>query len=393
MLAFVGCYFCGSNWSEMSGKNSEIFLISKGGVSLSLSFSMVEMALRDQDGTIVPLRHQSAKMLAALAEEPGKIVSKDELINKVWGKAAVTDDSLNQCISDIRKAICDADKTVLQTHPRKGYSLVVGTGLIGEGRVSARLGGRKALLVALIALIAALGAWLWLAQSPQERLPSIAVLAFDDLSPEADRGYLSDTISEGIITELARFVPFTTIARNSSFRFREKPHDVREIGEALNANYILEGSQRKQGDQLLVTAQLINAQTGTHIWADTYDGTLDDLFGFQSEIIRQVASTVGGQLAVYPGLSGDRHRLAAMNLSAQGLVFLRTPGWKRKRKRGRFSSRPSLLTQKLPPATWEWGFTTAILHSMPLCRKPVTGLREMPKRWQTKRWKSRRTTI
>lgn len=316
----------------MSGNHSEIFLKSARDGGAIFYFSFEEMALRDQGGNIVPLRRQSAHLLSVLADQPGKIVSKDELIDKVWGKIAVTDDSLNQCISDVRKAIGDTDKTVLQTHPRKGYSLVVQDKETGEDHANTRMGLRKALFAALIALIAILGAWFWRDQSPEARLPSIAVLAFDDLSPHPDRGYLSDAISEGIITELARFTPFTTIARNSSFTFRDEPHDVRQIGETLNADYILEGSQRKQGDLLQVTAQLINAQSGTHIWAETYNGTLDEMFEFQSEIIRQVASTVGGRLAVYPGLTGDRNTLVAMNLSAQGLVHLRTSGLAAKEK-------------------------------------------------------------
>jgi DNA-binding winged helix-turn-helix (wHTH) protein len=142
----------------MSGNHSEIFLKSARDGGAIFYFSSEEMALRDQGGNIVPLRRQSAHLLSVLADQPGKIVSKDELIDKVWGKIAVTDDSLNQCISDVRKAIGDTDKTVLQTHPRKGYSLVVQDKETGEDHANTRMGLRKALFAALIALIAILGA-------------------------------------------------------------------------------------------------------------------------------------------------------------------------------------------------------------------------------------------
>ena len=257
ILAYSGFQFCGLHWSEMSGNDSEIFLISKDGEGQALSFSAAEMALRDQDGAIVPLRRQAAKMLAALAEEPGKIVAKQELVEKVWGKAAVTDDSLTQCISEIRKVIGDHDRTILQTHPRLGYSLSVGTA--ASSRTGQRFGSGTAIAAVMVAATILVGVfWVWKSQIQESRLPSVAVLAFDDLSVAPDAGYLSDAISEGIIAELARFLPFTTVARNSSFALRDRPHDIREIGRILNADYVLEGSQQKRGDQLKITVQLIN---------------------------------------------------------------------------------------------------------------------------------------
>lgn len=310
----------------MSGKDPEIFLISEDAGGNSLSFSMAEMALRNKDGTIVPLRRQSAKMLAVLAGQRGKVVPKQELIERVWGKAVVTDDSLTQCISEIRRVIGDRDRTILQTHPRLGYSLQ-GGGAATNSSVSGWPPGRKTAVLGLVAvLLLAGGIWIWKGQAPDSRLPSIAVLAFDDTSVAPDAGYLSDAISEGIIAELARFSPFTTVARNSSFTFRDHPHDIREIGRTLDADYVLEGSQQKQGDRLKITVQLIDSRSGTHLWAETYSGSLDEFFGFQSEIIRRVASTVGGKLAVYPGLTGDSATVKAMYLSAQGLKHLRTPG-------------------------------------------------------------------
>ena len=108
--------------------------------------------------------------------------------------------------------------------------------------------------------------------------PSIAVLALNDLSTGDDKDYLSDALSEGIITELSRFPELFVIARNSSFHYRDNAVDIREIAQELGVRYILEGSQQKAGDRLRVTVQLIDAVAGNHVWAETYDRDLVDIF-------------------------------------------------------------------------------------------------------------------
>jgi len=126
--------------------------------------------------------------------------------------------------------------------------------------------------------------------------PSIAVLPLDDLSSGSDKGYLSDAISEGIITELSRFPELFVIARNSSFHYRDKATDVREIARELGVRYVLEGSQQKAGQKLRVTVQLIDAVAGNHVWAQTLDRDLADIFMMQDEITRAVAAQVGAKL-------------------------------------------------------------------------------------------------
>ena len=126
--------------------------------------------------------------------------------------------------------------------------------------------------------------------------PSIAVLAFNDLSTGADKDYLSDAISEGIITELSRFPELFVIARNSSFHYRGKPVDVRDIARQLGVRFVLEGSQQKSGNKLRVTVQLIDAVAGNHVWAETHDGDLADIFTVQDKITRAVAAAAGAKL-------------------------------------------------------------------------------------------------
>ncbi len=141
---------------------------------------------------------------------------------------------------------------------------------------------------------------------PLPAKPSIAVLALDDLSAGADADYLSDAIAEGIITDLSRFSSLFVIARNSSFKYREKASDVREIARELGVRYILEGSQQKSDDKLRVTVQLIDAVAGNHVWAETYDGDLADIFVLQDQISSTVAATLGEKLYKIAGEEAKR---------------------------------------------------------------------------------------
>jgi len=128
--------------------------------------------------------------------------------------------------------------------------------------------------------------------------PSIAVLPFADMSPEGDQAYFSDGITEEILNTLARIEELKVAARTSAFAFRDRQLDLRAIGDSLGVDYLIEGSVRKSGDQLRITAQLIDATDGTHRWSDSYDRTLDDVFAIQTEI----AEAIADQLRVPLGL-------------------------------------------------------------------------------------------
>ncbi|TIP95713.1 MAG: hypothetical protein E5X58_01555 [Mesorhizobium sp.] len=118
--------------------------------------------------------------------------------------------------------------------------------------------------------------------------PSIAVLPFDNMSTDPEQVYFSDGITEDIITELARFRQLFVIARHSSFRYRDKAADVLRIGRELNARYVVEGSVRRSGDRIRISAQLIDAATGTHVWVERYDSRLTDLFSIQDEVTKRI---------------------------------------------------------------------------------------------------------
>jgi adenylate cyclase len=134
---------------------------------------------------------------------------------------------------------------------------------------------------------------LWLDDAPPIVLPdrpSVTVLPFDNMSGDPKQEYIADGISEDIITELSRFSDLFVIARNSSFHYKGKGVDLRQVGRELGVQYILEGSIRRDGDRVRITAQLIDSTTGAHRWAERYDRGLTDLFAIQDELARTIAT-------------------------------------------------------------------------------------------------------
>ena len=295
--------------------------------------------LRTVEGKVVDLRSQSAEVLSVLAARQGEIVSKDALVQAVWADTFVTDDSLVQCIADIRRALGDDEHVIVETFPKRGYRLnadplgAADSATTGTEASQTRSSRRSFILVAVVLVAVAIGTYygaeIWRAVPvPSHDMPRIAILPFDDMSTGADKGYLSDAIAEGIITELSRSKTYAVIARNSSFKYRDQPTDARQIGAELGVDYLLEGSQQKNGDRLKVSAQLLNAHDGSDLWANTYNREIGDLFVVQEEIIRTLA--VGSGTApitrTYPTTSGDRR--AGQHAPALSLL-MGMPRWKR----------------------------------------------------------------
>lgn len=177
-------------------------------------------------------------------------------------------------------------------------------------------------MLALILVLAGT-TWRFWPSATVSDMPRIAVLPFDDMSAGADQGYLSDAVAEGIITELSRSKTYAVIARNSSFRYRDKPTDARQIGDELGVDYLLEGSQQKVGDRLKVTAQLLNAHDGSHLWANTYNREIGDLFVVQEEIIRTLADRVGQRIQ-RPLPKSDAAQVSALHYHLMGIAEMRS---------------------------------------------------------------------
>lgn len=268
-----------------------------------------------RDGEIIKLRPQSFEVLRHLVERHGRLVSKDELFESVWGNKTVTDDSITQCLIEIRKALGDQTQSVIQTVPRRGYVFEMPvsehTGpIIGADEpppnTSAVFRGIGSGLAGLVLLgLFGVALWWWSGESRNgdsgalepvsvAASSSIAVLPFADMSSDQDQAYFSDGISEQILNVLTQIPELRVIARTSSFSFKDQNVDIADIAERLNVTHVLEGSVRKSGNRIRITAQLIDASTSEHLWSGTYDRALDDIFAIQDDI----ASAIVQQLKI-----------------------------------------------------------------------------------------------
>jgi len=236
----------------------------------------------------------------------------------VWAEVVVTEGSLNQCLIEIRKVLGDESREMVRTVPRRGYLLDVPVSIHKRGEapvaqttsddlVRNRRPSRWSVGAAIILALAVTVTW-WNSgrQKIEERVPtvvsdfavpaSIAVLPFADMSPEGDQEYFGDGISEEILNLLAQTPELTVIARTSSFSFKDQAADIEAIARKLNVANVLEGSVRKDGNLIRVTAQLVSAANGAHLWSHTYDYPLDDIFALQSEIATAVVDALKVEL-------------------------------------------------------------------------------------------------
>jgi TolB-like protein/DNA-binding winged helix-turn-helix (wHTH) protein/tetratricopeptide (TPR) repeat protein len=300
-------------------------------------------------GAEIRLRPKSYELLLYLVRHPGRLVGREELLDAIWGRVAVTDDSLTQCLVEIRRALNDGKRRIVRTVPRRGYIFDVPVtrlaaaaspadaratgGLAGGARAddgrgpaggavgTPRAGGRgpahpegdgfaatmprraiagagilAGILVAAVLFGWALGQRNAMPELEPEGSPplpnSIAVLPFVDMSAEKDQEYFGDGLAEEILNLLVQSPELTVIARTSSFSFKDQPVDIATISRRLGVEHVLEGSVRKSGNRIRVTAQLVGAKDSAHLWSETYDRELDDLFGVQTEIASAVAEVL-----------------------------------------------------------------------------------------------------
>ncbi len=219
----------------------------------------------------VALRRKSFDVLQYLIDRADRVVTKEEILENVWAGVTVGEDSLAQCITEIRRSLGPSGRDVIKTVPRRGYLLNV------PAPTPTVPGSRDAHSSPVL---------------PLPDRPSIAVLPFANLGGEAQDDYFSDGIAEDIIAELSRFSELFVIARNSSFQYNGKSIDVRQIGRELGVRYVLEGSVRRDAGRVRITAQLVEAATGMHLWAERYDRVLEDALAVQDEVARQIVTVL-----------------------------------------------------------------------------------------------------
>ena len=266
--------------------------------SITLNGRSVDFAaqmVRDAAGAEIPLRAQSFAVLRHLVETAGRTVSKDELIATVWGGVSVTDDSLVQCVRDVRRALGDEAQKVVRTVPRRGYRLDLPE--TGPARSMRTDLFRIAAGIALICLVALVG---WQVFRPQPArvaadVPVVAVLPFENMSADPALDYMGKGLADDLIAMLARTPDMAVVSALSSFPFGSAPVDLRQVGAELGAGYLLRGGVRREGDNLRITAQLVDAATGQHLWAERFDRAGADPLELQDEIAGLVVGALTGE--------------------------------------------------------------------------------------------------
>ena len=314
--------------------------------------------LRGEDE--IPLRPKSFAVLEYLVDHAGQLVSREELFSAVWRDIVVTDDSLTHCIADIRRALGENAEEIIRTVPRRGYLFSVPVTATADARGEARgpsdagnadevpdkpaapagAPSRAAWtswrVVAGVALLLAVAAIWWIkweapasgeAGAGQAPPNSIAVLRFADMSEAQDQAYLADGLADEILHALAQIPGLIVIARTSSFALQGE--EVTTVAAKLNVAYVLEGSVRRSGDRVRVTAQLVDAATSAHRWSKTYDRDLDEAFEMETEIAGAIANLLQATLADdHLPANAPRHDARAYELFLRGHFFYyrRAPG-------------------------------------------------------------------
>jgi TolB-like protein len=221
----------------------------------------------------IVLGQRAVALLRLLLQRAGVPVSKDALIEAAWQGLVIEDSNLTVQVAALRKVFDEAggDGAWIETMPRRGYRYVGPTVVTDSSSAEA------------IPPTAAL---------PLPDKPSVAVLPFTNLSSDPEQEYFADGMVEDIIAGLSRIKWLFVIARNSSFPFKGMLVDVKRVGRELGVRYLLQGSIRKEGSRVRISAQMIEAETGSHLWTERFDRSLNDLFALQDEIALNVVSAI-----------------------------------------------------------------------------------------------------
>ncbi len=228
----------------------------------------------------IPVGPQVFDLLLYLVQNRDRVVSKDDLLEGVWGGRIVSESTVTSHINAVRKAIGDSGEkqNLVKTVPRKGFRFV---GDVGEVH---RANG------AAVSATQSRGGMRPSPVAPNK--PSLAILPFQSMCGDPEQAYFVDGVVEEIITALSRVRWLFVIARNSSFVYRDCAFDVKQVGKELGVGYVLEGSMRKSADRVRITCQLIDATTGVQLWAERFEGTVEDIFELQDRIATSVAGAI-----------------------------------------------------------------------------------------------------
>lgn len=308
----------------------------------------------------VKLEPRVAQLLLHLVMNPGSPASREELMETVWPGSVVGDEAINNAVNKLRRAFEDnrQNPRIIETLPKIGYRLIAPVKLASRESVAqadtaetASFPSRKSLLfVTAILGIVMVGAIFWFIYFPKHDTStdsaghldvfagnSIAVLPFENLNHDPAQDYFADGMSDDLITELSKIPGLLVISRSSSYAYRNKSDDIRQIAQALNAGLIIEGSVRRENDKIRINAQLVDTNSGHHLWADRFDGSSDQVFDLQDQITRQVVTVLESRLQT-PGLVSVQVK-PTTNLVAYDLFLKGSGTFQRFSKDDTFESR------------------------------------------------------
>jgi TolB-like protein len=235
---------------------------------------------------LVPVEPQVLDLLQYLIRNRDHVVTKDDLIAAVWNGRIISESALSSRITAARQAVGDSgeQQRLIRTISRKGFRFI---GEVQEKQASEDGGSASSAMQITVQATSAL---------PLPDRPSIAVLPFQNLSGDPEQEYFADGVVEDIISALSRMRWLFVIARNSSFTYKGRTVDVKQVGRELGVRYVLEGSMRKSANRVRITGQLIDTSTGAHLSADRYDGDIEDIFDLQDRITASVVGAIAPKL-------------------------------------------------------------------------------------------------
>lgn len=222
-------------------------------------------------GSVIPVEPQVFDLIAYLAAQAGRVVGRDEIIEAVWRGRVVSDSAVSTRINAARQALGD-DGTLqrfIKTIHGRGFRFVAPA---AEAPAASPI-------------------------APSPRKPSIAVLPFTNIGGEVEQEYFADGMAEDIIMGLSRFRSLLVTARNSSFAYKGKSPDARTVASDLEVRYVLEGSVRRSGQRVRVACQLIDAETGNHLWAERYERELGDIFAIQDKVTEAIVAAIAPEIS------------------------------------------------------------------------------------------------
>ena len=286
----------------------------------------------------VPLAPKAFDVLAYLVKHPGRLVTQDEILEAVWSETYVNPEVLRKYILEVRKALGDRpdNPEFIETIPKRGYRFVApvveessaepsiaatSPAMEEAARVPSKeriSSGKyklwKFVILPILVLLAAAAiarqhfrAALDRTEASSARNTSIAVLPFSDMSAAKDQEYFSDGLAEQLINDLAKVSGLKVVGRSSAFQFKGRNEDLREVGRKLGVANILEGSVRRDGNHVRITAELIKTNDGFQLWSQTYDREIKDIFGVEDEIAQAATEALQLKLLGQPVTSNLRN--------------------------------------------------------------------------------------